>query len=418
MAARPEGLEWDYVIVGSGAGGGTLAARLVEAGMRVFLLEAGGDPRDSDAARMPDDYDVPGLPRLRLREPGDELELPGPPLRRRGSARRATRSTAPARGVLYPRAAALGGCTAHNAMIFMLPHESDWDHIAQLTGDALVACRAHAPLCQAARGLPPPAALARAAPTRHRSDRARLGRLAAHREVDAARGLRRRRARGRWSSARRAALSSGLPTPLASVLRWLRGGGDPNARPWGRRQLRRPLLHAVVHRDHRRVGTRERLLEVGRGASATGCTSSSTRWPPASSSTSDGAARGVEYLQGQAPLPGARARQRRRRRSARSARAARGDPLRRRLQHAAAADAVRHRSGGASARARHSGRASTCRASGAICRTATRSRVTHRMRRPWRVARRRALRARRSALAALERRAEPACTPRTARRWR
>ncbi len=41
----------------------------------------------------------------------------------------------PGRGVFYPRAAALGGCTAHNAMIFMLPHDSDWDRIAQATGD-------------------------------------------------------------------------------------------------------------------------------------------------------------------------------------------------------------------------------------------------------------------------------------------
>ena len=34
---------------------------------------------------------------------------------------------AAAGGVLYPRAATLGGCTAHNAMIFLLAHDSDWD---------------------------------------------------------------------------------------------------------------------------------------------------------------------------------------------------------------------------------------------------------------------------------------------------
>jgi choline dehydrogenase-like flavoprotein len=42
----------------------------------------------------------------------------------------------PPLGVLYPRASALGGCTAHNAMIFMYPHDSDWDDIAKLTGDS------------------------------------------------------------------------------------------------------------------------------------------------------------------------------------------------------------------------------------------------------------------------------------------
>ena len=35
--------EYEYVVVGSGAGGGTVA-RLAEAGCRVLLLEAGGDP--------------------------------------------------------------------------------------------------------------------------------------------------------------------------------------------------------------------------------------------------------------------------------------------------------------------------------------------------------------------------------------
>ena len=39
------------------------------------------------------------------------------------------------RGVLYPRAGTLGGCTAHNAMITVYPHASDWDYIAEATGD-------------------------------------------------------------------------------------------------------------------------------------------------------------------------------------------------------------------------------------------------------------------------------------------
>jgi choline dehydrogenase len=41
----------------------------------------------------------------------------------------------PGKGVLYPRAGTLGGCTAHNAMITVVPHDSDWDYIAHHTND-------------------------------------------------------------------------------------------------------------------------------------------------------------------------------------------------------------------------------------------------------------------------------------------
>src|SRR6478735_3551241 len=43
-AQDPETSPFDYIIVGSGAGGGPLAARLALAGKKVLVIEAGTDP--------------------------------------------------------------------------------------------------------------------------------------------------------------------------------------------------------------------------------------------------------------------------------------------------------------------------------------------------------------------------------------
>ena len=44
MSSATDRADYEYIVVGSGAGGGTVAARLAENGCKVLLLEAGGDP--------------------------------------------------------------------------------------------------------------------------------------------------------------------------------------------------------------------------------------------------------------------------------------------------------------------------------------------------------------------------------------
>jgi choline dehydrogenase-like flavoprotein len=136
---RPE-----YIVVGSGAGGATVAARLAESGHTVVLLEAGGDAKAAGGdreKRLPEDYDVPCFHPFASENDAmkwdffvrhysdDGKQRSDPNYRETWEGRRVD-------GVLYPRAGTLGGCTAHNAMILVYPHDEDWKGIEELTHDA------------------------------------------------------------------------------------------------------------------------------------------------------------------------------------------------------------------------------------------------------------------------------------------
>jgi choline dehydrogenase-like flavoprotein len=125
----------EYIVVGSGAGGGTVAARLAEAGHAVLLLEAGDDPLQIAATRIPEDYQVPAFHAFASENAAMKWDFFVRHYTQDERQKKDPKFTAARDGVLYPRAGTLGGCTAHNALILVYPHNADWDYIAQLTGD-------------------------------------------------------------------------------------------------------------------------------------------------------------------------------------------------------------------------------------------------------------------------------------------
>ncbi|MGU3410675.1 GMC family oxidoreductase [Microbacterium sp. M1A1_1b] len=119
--------EYDYVVVGAGAGGVPLAVRLAEAGHTVLVLDAG--PATTD----PDVYAVPAFHLFASSDPEMSWDFW---VRHYTDAHAHGTAFVPERdGVLYPRASTLGGCTAHHALLMLAPEADDWDRIGRITRD-------------------------------------------------------------------------------------------------------------------------------------------------------------------------------------------------------------------------------------------------------------------------------------------
>jgi choline dehydrogenase len=139
--------DYDYIVVGSGPGGGPVAARLAIAGYTVLLIDAGDDEGSSYQEQVPAlqlqsteygpmkwDYFVNHYQNLTRQELDSKMTYQTP------SGNLYVGAYPPAGseplGILYPRSGTLGGCSSHNALITIYPHEIDFTNIVNITGDS------------------------------------------------------------------------------------------------------------------------------------------------------------------------------------------------------------------------------------------------------------------------------------------
>ncbi|KAF2165298.1 GMC oxidoreductase [Zasmidium cellare ATCC 36951] len=139
--------EYEFIVIGSGAGGGPLAANLARTGHTVLLLEARTDNGDSMLQRVPSFSDFAAESdemawafyvdhytnttqayrdnKYTWRHQNGSIFI--------GTGQDA--GDAEPLGIIYLRGATLGGSTQVNGMCFTLPPDAQWDELAALTGD-------------------------------------------------------------------------------------------------------------------------------------------------------------------------------------------------------------------------------------------------------------------------------------------
>ncbi|KAM3428022.1 hypothetical protein MY4824_009088 [Beauveria thailandica] len=138
--------EYEYVVIGSGPGGGSVAANLARSGHSVFLIEAGEDAGDNRIEQVPAWFNIAG------EAPGISWHFFVNHFQNETQAKRDDKYTyrlnngsyyvgldpptdAEPLGIYYPRGGTVGGSSEANAMYFVAPPDNDWKYIAELTKD-------------------------------------------------------------------------------------------------------------------------------------------------------------------------------------------------------------------------------------------------------------------------------------------
>ncbi|CAO2651596.1 Nn.00g041660.m01.CDS01 [Neocucurbitaria sp. VM-36] len=132
---------YDYIVVGSGPGGGPLASNLARANYSVLLVEAGDQSTQGNSGQYPPQITWDFFVKHYADEKRNMMNNKLVWKTKEGRYWVGAGNSTPPRdskflGVYYPRGSSVGGSSMINAMCTWLPAESDWNYIQTLTGDA------------------------------------------------------------------------------------------------------------------------------------------------------------------------------------------------------------------------------------------------------------------------------------------